>query len=60
MNFRLNNLQIELGAWPVPPIFQFLSQVGPVDVDEMLKVFNWLEIRTFSAKYLILVELVLH
>jgi phosphoribosylformylglycinamidine cyclo-ligase len=27
-------------AWPVPPIFRFLQKLGPVDEDEMFRVFN--------------------
>jgi phosphoribosylformylglycinamidine cyclo-ligase len=27
-------------AWPVPPIFRFLEKLGPVDEEEMFRVFN--------------------
>ncbi len=31
---------IELGSWPVPPIFEHLQQLGNVPRDEMLRTFN--------------------
>ena len=31
---------IELGSWPVPPIFEHLQQLGNVPQDEMLRTFN--------------------
>ncbi|HUO14534.1 MAG TPA: phosphoribosylformylglycinamidine cyclo-ligase [Verrucomicrobiae bacterium] len=31
---------IELGSWPVPPIFEHLQQLGRVEQDEMLRTFN--------------------
>ncbi len=31
---------VELGAWPVPPIFSYLARLGRVPRDEMLKTFN--------------------
>ena len=31
---------IELGSWPVPPIFDHLQQLGKVPQDEMLRTFN--------------------
>jgi phosphoribosylformylglycinamidine cyclo-ligase len=31
---------IELGKWPVPPIFEHLQQLGKVAQDEMLRTFN--------------------
>jgi phosphoribosylformylglycinamidine cyclo-ligase len=31
---------IELGSWPVLPIFEHLQQLGNVDQDEMLRTFN--------------------
>jgi phosphoribosylformylglycinamidine cyclo-ligase len=31
---------IELGTWPVPPIFEHLQQLGNVPQDEMLRTFN--------------------
>jgi phosphoribosylformylglycinamidine cyclo-ligase len=32
--------QIELGAWPVPPIFRYLQRLGKIRQDEMLRTFN--------------------
>lgn len=34
------NVVISKSAWPVPPIFQFLQKHGPVEEDEMFRVFN--------------------
>ncbi len=31
---------IELGSWPVLPIFRYLAQLGHIDRDELLKTFN--------------------
>jgi phosphoribosylformylglycinamidine cyclo-ligase len=31
---------IELGSWPVLPIFRYLAQIGSVDRDELLRTFN--------------------
>jgi phosphoribosylformylglycinamidine cyclo-ligase len=31
---------IELGSWPVLPIFEHLQQLGNVEADEMLRTFN--------------------
>jgi phosphoribosylformylglycinamidine cyclo-ligase len=31
---------IELGSWPVLPIFEHLQQLGNVPQDEMLRTFN--------------------
>ncbi len=31
---------VELGSWPVPPIFQHLQQLGHVPQDDMLRTFN--------------------
>lgn len=31
---------IELGSWPVLPIFRYLAQLGGMDRDELLKTFN--------------------
>ena len=31
---------VELGSWPVPPIFHYLAAVGTMDRDELLKTFN--------------------
>ena len=37
-----HNLQaaIELGSWPVLPIFRYLAQIGRIERDELLKTFN--------------------
>jgi phosphoribosylformylglycinamidine cyclo-ligase len=36
------NLQavVELGSWPLLPIFRYLAQLGRMDRDELLKTFN--------------------
>ena len=31
---------VELGSWPVPPIFQHLQKLGNVPQDDMLRTFN--------------------
>jgi len=31
---------IDLGAWSLPPVFQWLQQAGPVAPEEMLRTFN--------------------
>lgn len=31
---------IELGSWPVLPIFRYLAQIGKIETDELLKTFN--------------------
>jgi phosphoribosylformylglycinamidine cyclo-ligase len=31
---------IELGSWPVLPIFRYLAQVGQIERDELLRTFN--------------------
>jgi len=31
---------IELGSWPVLPIFRYLARLGNIDRDELLKTFN--------------------
>jgi phosphoribosylformylglycinamidine cyclo-ligase len=31
---------IEIGSWPVLPIFEHLQQLGNVDREEMLRTFN--------------------
>ena len=31
---------IDLGSWPVPPLFEHLRQLGNVPQDEMLRTFN--------------------
>jgi phosphoribosylformylglycinamidine cyclo-ligase len=32
--------EIDRGSWKVPPLFRALQQLGSVDEDEMLRVFN--------------------
>ncbi len=32
--------QVELGSWPVPPIFEHLRELGDVSQDEMMRTFN--------------------
>jgi phosphoribosylformylglycinamidine cyclo-ligase len=32
--------EIELGSWPVPPIFSYLAALGSLDRDVMLRTFN--------------------
>jgi phosphoribosylformylglycinamidine cyclo-ligase len=32
--------RFQWGSWPVPPIFSMLQQRGPIDREEMLRVFN--------------------
>ena len=31
---------VELGSWPVPPIFRYLRRLGKIEQDEMLCTFN--------------------
>jgi phosphoribosylformylglycinamidine cyclo-ligase len=31
---------IELGSWPVPPIFRYLARVGQIEGGELLRTFN--------------------
>lgn len=31
---------VELGSWPIPPIFRYLAQLGKVDAEELLRTFN--------------------
>jgi phosphoribosylformylglycinamidine cyclo-ligase len=31
---------VELGSWPVPPIFRYLRRLGKISQDEMLRTFN--------------------
>lgn len=33
-------VQIDRRAWPTPPLFQWLQELGPVDREEMYRVFN--------------------
>ncbi len=32
--------QIDLAAWPVPPIFKYLAKIGKIETDELLQSFN--------------------
>ena len=32
--------RIDLGSWPVPPVFEHLRELGNVEQDEMLRTFN--------------------
>jgi phosphoribosylformylglycinamidine cyclo-ligase len=32
--------EIELGSWPVPPIFSYLATLGKLERDDLLRVFN--------------------
>jgi phosphoribosylformylglycinamidine cyclo-ligase len=32
--------EVDLGAWPVPPIFKYLAKIGSIDSDELLQSFN--------------------
>lgn len=32
--------EVTPGHWPVPPVFKWLAETGPITPDEMLKVFN--------------------
>ena len=34
------NAQIEMGSWPVLPIFEHLRQLGKVSDEEMMRTFN--------------------
>jgi phosphoribosylformylglycinamidine cyclo-ligase len=34
------SVQLHLGSWPVPPIFKWLAQTGPVEAEDMYKTFN--------------------
>jgi phosphoribosylformylglycinamidine cyclo-ligase len=34
------SVEIEWGAWPVPPIFSLLQALGGIEMAEMLRVFN--------------------
>ena len=31
---------VELGSWPVPPIFEYMQTIGNIEQDEMLRTFN--------------------
>jgi phosphoribosylformylglycinamidine cyclo-ligase len=32
--------QVDLGGWPIPPIFKYLAKIGKIDSDELLRSFN--------------------
>jgi phosphoribosylformylglycinamidine cyclo-ligase len=32
--------QIDLAAWPIPPIFKYLAKLGKIETDELLQSFN--------------------
>jgi len=32
--------QVDLGGWPVPPIFKYLAKIGKIETDELLQSFN--------------------
>ena len=32
--------EIDLGSWPVPPIFKYLAKIGNIETDELLQSFN--------------------
>lgn len=34
------DIEIDLGAWPLPPVFQWLARMGGVEEREMLRTFN--------------------
>lgn len=34
------SVELDWGAWPVPPIFTLLQELGGISFDEMLRVFN--------------------
>lgn len=34
------SLEIELGSWPVPPVFTLIARLGRVPEDDMLRTFN--------------------
>ena len=33
-------IELDRGAWPVPPVFGWLQQIGNIDTEEMFRVFN--------------------
>jgi phosphoribosylformylglycinamidine cyclo-ligase len=37
---RSTQAVIELGSWPVPPIFCYLAKLGRIERDELLRTFN--------------------
>jgi len=32
--------QVDLGGWPIPPIFKYLAKIGRIETDELLQSFN--------------------
>src|SRR5205823_6138577 len=34
------SIEVDWGAWPVPPIFSLLQDLGRLEMPEMLRVFN--------------------
>jgi phosphoribosylformylglycinamidine cyclo-ligase len=32
--------QVDLGGWPIPPIFKYLAKIGKIESDELLQSFN--------------------
>jgi phosphoribosylformylglycinamidine cyclo-ligase len=32
--------QLDLGGWPIPPIFKYLAKLGRIETDELLQSFN--------------------
>ena len=37
---RSTQAVVELGAWPVTPVFRYLAQLGNIERDELLRTFN--------------------
>jgi phosphoribosylformylglycinamidine cyclo-ligase len=37
---RTLRASVELGSWPVPPIFSYLARLGQLERDELLRTFN--------------------
>jgi len=37
---RNTRAMVELGSWPVPPVFRYLQRIGKIRQDEMLRTFN--------------------
>jgi phosphoribosylformylglycinamidine cyclo-ligase len=37
---RGTRAEIELGSWPVPPLFKYLAALGKMERDELLRTFN--------------------
>ncbi|MGQ9812887.1 MAG: phosphoribosylformylglycinamidine cyclo-ligase [Dissulfurimicrobium sp.] len=32
---------IDMGSWPIPPIFSFLEEKGSIEKEEMMRIFNY-------------------